>query len=317
MLIYCAINSVTALMGNLSMWVYMPKMLVKVDFRELKFKNHFRETLIYFIPTIATSIYTVLDKTLIGTITGSAYQNGYYEQATKVIKIVKSFVFVAVNSIMGARISYLFSEQKYEEIKYRISQSMDFIYLLAYGAMFGVVGVARRFVPLFFGDGYEPVIKLLYYMVPLVLIIGTSNCLGSQYYTPSGQRKRSAKVIVLGAIINLFLNIILIPRYGAIGATIASIIAEFTITVFYIQMSNHYMTWYILWEFSFKRLVAGIIMCFVVICFGRISGFSALLTVFFQIILGIGIYGGLLVALKDKMLFEIIRITLNELKKLL
>ena len=307
LLLYCVINSVTALLGNLSMWFYLPDMLMKVNVRTLEFRHHFHETLVYFIPTIATSIYTVLDKTLIGLITGSEYQNGYYEQATKIINIVKSVVFVAVNSVMGARISYLFAGEKYDEIKRRIARSMDFIYLLAYGAVFGIIGVASRFVPVFFGDGYEPVVTLLYAMVPLVLIIGTSNCLGNQYYTPSGQRKRSAKVIVLGSIVNLCLNLLLIPRLQAYGATIASVIAETTITVFYIQMSAGYMTWKQLWRFSWKRLIAGGAMCFVVLLIGQYVPASGILMVILQVISGGVVYGLLLMAIRDRMLLELLQ----------
>ena len=317
LILYCIINSTSALFGNLSMWLYLPKMLVRVDFKSLKFKHHFHETLIYFVPAIATSIYTVLDKTLIGIITGSEFQNGYYEQATKIIKIVKSFVFVAVNSVVGARISYLFAEEKYNEIRRRISRSIDFIYLLAYGTMFGIVAVSSTFVPVFYGKGYEPVITLLYVMVPLILIIGTSNCLGSQYYTPSGQRKRSAKVIVLGAVINLILNILLIPKFQAYGATIASVIAEITIAIIYIQMCEGYMTWQQLWEFSWKRLIAGSIMCFTIIWMSKIIVVSDICLLIIQLISGMAIYMFVLLVLKDSMLSDLIKMCAATVKKII
>ncbi len=315
LLLYCLINSGTALLGNLSMWAYLPKMLSPVDFRELRFRHHFHETLIYFIPTIATSVYTVLDKTLIGAITGSEFQNGYYGQATKVIKICKSVVFVAVNSVMGARISHLFAEGKLDEIRRRIGRSMDFIYLLGFGACFGVVGVARRFVPWFFGPGYDPVVPLLYLMVPLILIIGTSNCLGSQYFTPSGQRKRSAKVIVLGAAVNLCLNLLLIPRFEAGGATVASVIAELTITVLYVRMSGGYMTWTALWRYSRKRLPAGAVMCAAVILLGNCLPLSNGITVVIQVASGVAVYGALLLLMRDGMLLELLGMAGKNMKK--
>lgn len=315
LLLYCVINSATALLGNLSMWLYLPGMLVKVDPKTLKFRHHFHETLIYFIPTIANSIYTVLDKTLIGVITGSEYQNGYYEQATKIINIVKSVVFVAVNSVMGARISYLFAGEKYDEIRRRISRSMNFIYLLAFGAMFGIVGIAARFVPVFFGKGYEPVVMLLYTMVPLILIIGTSNCLGNQYYTPSGQRKRSAKVIVLGSVVNLCLNLLLIPKFQAYGATVASVIAEITITVFYVQMSGGYMTWKQLWELSWKRLIAGVLMCGFVLLIGKYLEVNGVVLLVIQVACGGGIYGVILMLFRDDMLLDLIRMGTGFIKR--
>ena len=88
--LYILIMSLTTLLGTMTMWLYLPKFIEKVNIKELKILPHFKQTLIYFVPTIATSIYTVLDKSLIGVITNNASENGYYEQATKIINITKA-----------------------------------------------------------------------------------------------------------------------------------------------------------------------------------------------------------------------------------
>lgn len=225
LLLYALINSVITLLGSMSMWTYLPKMLAKVDFKTLSIKRHFKQTLVYFVPSIATSIYTVLDRTLIGLITGNPFQNGYYEYATQIMNMVKTVVFVSVNAVLGARISFLYSENKTDEIKERIHKSMDYVMLLAVGCTFGLIGVSNTFVPAFFGDKYLPVITMLNLMSPLVIIIGISNCIGSQYYTPSGNRAQSSRYLIYGSIINLIMNLILIPRYEAQGAIIASVVA--------------------------------------------------------------------------------------------
>ena len=64
LLLYIIIITASTMLGNLSMWLYIPRFITKVDFKTLRFKKHFHETLIYFIPSIATSVYTVLDRTL-------------------------------------------------------------------------------------------------------------------------------------------------------------------------------------------------------------------------------------------------------------
>ena len=87
LLLYIGLLAATGLLGNISMWTYLPRFLVKIDFKKLKVMRHFKETLVYFIPTIASSIYTVLDKTMIGAITNNSSENGYYEQATKIVKM--------------------------------------------------------------------------------------------------------------------------------------------------------------------------------------------------------------------------------------
>lgn len=315
LLLYIGLNSVITMLGNLSMWTYLPKMLVKIDFSTISLKKHFKETIVYFIPTIATSIYTVLDKTLIGLITKNSYENGYYEQATKIINIAKGLVFNSVNTVMGARIAYLFSQEKFEEIRKRIYRSMDFILLLGYGASFGICGIASKFVPVFFGEGWEAVVTLLYIMAPLIVIIGISNCLGSQYYTPGGQRARSAKVIVLGSIVNLICNLVFIPVWGAIGATVGSLIAESIISVMYVRMSEGYMSIKIILQYSWKRLCVGVLMCIVVMYIGQHSNVSAISGLCLQIGVGGVIYISVLLLLRDNMLIELTYMVISVLKR--
>ncbi len=304
--IYVLIMALTVLLGNMSMWVYLPRFITRVPYKSLQVFRHFKETLIYFIPTIAISIYTVLDKTLIGLITHSEFENGYYEQATKIVNMLKSLTFYSINIVMGARISYLFVESRTDEIKQSIHNSLDVIFLVGYGAIFGLAGVAKNFVPIFFGQGYEEVTTLLYWMCPLVIIVGISNCLGHQYYTPAGLRVQSAKYIITGSVVNLVLNLCLIPSLGAVGAVIGSIVAEGAISVLYLLNCNKYLVFRDLLKLSFKRIFCGIVMFVVIYLLGNITNISSFSKLLIQIITGIVIYGFLLIALKDDLVLIII-----------
>ena len=148
--------------------------------KSLRLKRHFKETLVYFIPTVATTIYTVLDKTMIGMITGQEVENGYYEQTNKITSMALT-IATSLNIVMAARMSYLYAEKRFDEIKDRLKRSMDFTMLLSIPAVVGIMGVAKNMVPWFFGDGYDKVVLLLYVYSPLIIIIAISNCLGGQY----------------------------------------------------------------------------------------------------------------------------------------
>lgn len=262
---YIFIIASTSLLSSISLWIYLPKILVKVSLNTLSLKGHLKQTLIYFVPTIATSIYTVLDKTMIGVITQNANENGYYEQATKIINILKSITFTALNSVLGARIAYLFSEKKYDEIKSRIALSLDFIFFIGMAFFFGLLSVSETFVPIFFGQGYDQVIYLLYVFSPIVVIIGVSNCLGSQYYTPAGLRSQSAKYIIIGSVLNLLLNLVFIPVFRSKGAVISSVLAELLITFLYVKNSNGYVDFKQLASYFNPRFIAGFIMYLIVL----------------------------------------------------
>ena len=136
------------------------------------------------------------------------------------------------------------------------------------GICFGLISISNTFVPVFFGSGWGKVILILQLFSPQVIIIGISNCLGSQYYTPAGLRKQSAIYIIIGAIVNLILNLILIPKFASTGATFASIIAELTISILYLRNSNGYLDIKFLGQILWKKIIAGILMCLVIVLYG-------------------------------------------------
>ena len=307
--LYVFIMTASTLLGTMSMWLSLRKFLVKTKVVPSNLIKHFHETLIYFIPTIATSIYTSMDKTLIGLITHSNDENAYYEQATKIIGLIKAVTFTAVNSVLGARISFLFFQKKYAEIKQRIRMSLDYIMFIGTGVCFGLIEISNTFVPVFFGNGWEKVVLILQLFSPQVIIIGVSNCLGSQYYTPAGLRKQSAIYIIVGAVVNLVLNLCLISYFASAGATIASIIAELTISILYLKNSNGYLTAKYIFKILWKKIIAGGVMCLVMFDLSMISHIG-ILSLLIQVIGGSIIYIFILWLLKDSslnLLFRFVR----------
>ena len=299
LLLYIFITAVTSFLSNLSLWPYMKRYLVRIDFRKLSFRRHFRETFVYFIPTIASSVYTVLDKTLLGLITSDATQNGYYQQAEKIINLAKSVVFTALNSIVGVRNAFLFSEKRFSEIHEKIKTSFNYIFFMGFGCCFGIMGVARTFVPVFFGVGYNQVIGLLYIFAPIIVIVGISNCLGSQYYTPCGRRKESTNYLIVGSVINLILNILLIPQFGAEGAAIASVIAETVVSILYVRFSCGYGNVSLLIKTGKKKMFAGIFMFCIVYSLNQLQ-INSLFILALQVVIGCCIYMVILLVLRDE-----------------
>ena len=305
LLLYIGLMAGGTLAGNISMWTKLPKFVKKVPLKTLHIHHHIKESFIYFIPTIATSVYTVLDKTMIGIITNNSYENGYYEQATKIINMAKALAFTSLNSVMGARTAYLFKENRTAEVHKKIEDSLNYIILMSVGMCFGLIGVADGLVPWFFGNGYEAVAGLLKLFSPIIVIVGISNCLGSLYYSPVGKRATSAKFIICGSVCNLIFNMIFIPKLGATGAALGSLFAETIITVLYIAFSDGYATVAMLVKLSWKRIVAAIGMLMVVLQFYKLLQATMILTIV-QLFAGVAVYAVILLILRDE---YVIRLT--------
>ena len=302
LLLYVTMLAATGLLGNVSMWGCLRGVVEPPQWRELRPFLHLRETMVYFIPTIATSVYTILDKTMLGWYTGNdKTQNGYYEYATGFVNMAKILI-LSFNAVMSARMSYLFGLGKKEEIGRRIGESMDFVLLLAMPLMFGLAAVAGRFIPWFLGDGYRPVVRLLYVCAPLVLIVGLSDCMGSQILTPGGKRAESGRVIVAGAVLNGILNMLLIRKFQATGAAAASLAAECFITGLYLWLSREYVLPEMLFRYGWKRLAGAAVMAAGVRFAGEALAFlPGPFVTALQVVVGAVIYGLVLLILRDSL----------------
>ena len=116
LIIYILLNSMSLIISSLSLWIRLRKLITKIKIKELRVSSHFKQTLIYFLPQIAIQIYTMVDKTMLGVITGSQIENGYYEQAHKIVNMTLT-VIISLNTVMSPRMSYLYKENKLSEIK--------------------------------------------------------------------------------------------------------------------------------------------------------------------------------------------------------
>lgn len=309
LIIYIVIQSGSILVSNILPLPSLRRYLVKVDFKQLRFKTHIKETLIYFIPTIATSVYTILDKTMIGLLTANMNENGFYEQAQKIVTMLLT-VITSLTTVVGVRTSFLFAAGKTAEIKQHIRETFRYMCMLAFPLMFGLMACADTFVPWFFGEDYGKVIPLLRMFAPLVLLIGVSNVLSGLYLIPSGQRGKNNKAIIAGALINVVMNLLLIPAFNTYGAVIASVSAELLISVAFLVFSREYISVKSIAKDGIKYMFIALIMALPVYYIGTVMPPTATTTVL-QVAVGIAIYFGGLFLMHDDMLTSLIKLLLH------
>ena len=231
--IFTACMTFPILLGNASLWFSLKKYLVKTGLTPSALlggiKKRLSPILILFFPQVAQEVYLVLDKTMIGVLGTSVDQVGYYSQAQKIVKVILAIV-TSLGIVMLPAMSACFAKGDHERIKASIKNAFRFIYMLSFALMFGLIAITPRFVPVFFGDGYNPVINLMILISPILVIIATSNVIGKQYLLPTNQQKAFTMSILAGAGTNFVLNMILIHFWDAVGASIATIIAELVVT---------------------------------------------------------------------------------------
>jgi len=222
--------SVFAQLGN-QLWNFLLlyKNNIAISFKSINLKQHFKPLMILYISAIAISIYTVLDTLMLGFLSNYS-QVAYYTSATKISKIILPIV-TSLGTVLLPRIAYYNEIGKRKEINNLVKESFSLVVFLALPFSMALILIAPYFVPIFFGVKFIDTILPMEIMSLLLISIGINNLSGIQILVGLGYEKLFMKSVIYGTIINLCMNLILIPLYGAIGASCSSVTAETFIAI--------------------------------------------------------------------------------------
>lgn len=285
--------------ANLSLWFYVPRYItkIKVSYKQILFMLIPMVSL--FLPQVAIELYTVIDKTMLGKLSQNMAEVGYYEQTQKIVKLATMFV-ASLGSVMLPNISHDYAKNDMGKIQKKIKLSMRFNLIFTTAIGTGIVAVSDNFVGWFYGRGYEKVIILLKIMSVLVPILGSSNVLGVQFLMPTSKQKEYTISVCIGCLINIILNITLIPQYGSIGAAVSTIIAEFSVTISQILFVSKYLNIFNCFKDFGKIGFANLVMYLGIMKTTAILALNSWKLTMLQIVIGISIYFSLMLLLYRK-----------------
>ena len=297
LVIYLMIYSLSTLIANISLWFYLPRYLVKVD-DKLQLKRHIVPTINLFIPQVAIQVYTLLDKTMLGVLTDNMNEVGNYEQSQKIIKTALVLV-TSLGTVVSPRISSTIADGNKKQVVEYLKKSYNFVWLLGFPLMMGLIATASTIVPWFLGGEFKQSISLIMIGSLLIMAIGLNNVSGVQYLISVKKQNLFTKSVVIAAIFNFLLNLILIPKFGAFGAIISSVLAEILIIIVQaIDIRNDFDV-RIIYKGSLKYIIGSIIMFIPVYMIGLYME-PRIITTLIQVIVGLVIYGIYLLVIKDE-----------------
>lgn len=308
--IYVLILAGSQLFGHLTLYMYLPKtvIFVKVSFREIF--NHLYPTFALFIPQISLQVYLVLNKTMLGLYT-NASEVGIFDNSDKVIRLALSVV-TAMGVVMLPRIANTFARGDLEKVNEYLYSSFKFASYLGIPLVFGIIGIVPNFTPWFFGQGFEDTVVVMSILSPMIIFIAWSNVMGTQYLLAIGKNSFFTISVTIGASINLVLNFFLIPKYFASGAAVATLIAEFSVTLLQFIMIRKYISIRKSFDGLGKFLISGIIM-FGIVWYIGLNFNATIITTFVQIFSGLIIYVLCLTLFKSDINNKIIRFIIKTL----
>ena len=296
---------------------FIPIVLKDIQWVRIRIRDWveiFKESFVYFVPTIATAVYSMLDKTMLGVFDPSKVSTGIYEQAEKLVKVALAFS-TASFTIMRTRMSYLYENANKDEYDRHVSLFVSFSMFLCWPIMFGIIGITKDFVPLFFGPGYDAVVGLSYVFSLVIIPLTISGLLQAVYVFPQGHQKSMNLYYVIISALNFVLNMCLIPFIGANGAVVASITAEVLLALILIMKAKNTIKVALFFTQSIRYVIAGTVMCVVMVLLSNILILDAIYKIIIEIGVGVSTYGIMCLVLGDSFILEQVKNIFAVIKK--
>ena len=197
-------------------------------------RPHLKAVMVFFAMSCASTIYTHLDTVMLGFMDTDTTV-GYYNAAVRIKNILVSIV-TSLGMVLLPRASYYVEHKLWDQFRDISRKALNFTFAVAAPMMLYFILFARDGIFLLSGEEYAGSILPMQLAMPTLLFIGISNILGIQILVPMGKELHVLWSIIAGAVVDLVLNVALIPAFGASGAAAANMIAEATVTAVQIVM---------------------------------------------------------------------------------
>lgn len=279
----------------------------RIDWSRLNITRHIRPAFRIFMLNVVISIYVQLNTIMLGFMTDDRTV-GLFTSGVKITNIL-TVIITSLSAVMLPRCAHLIGEGKIDEFNSIIRKSYYLLMFSAIPMTAGVMLLARPITLCFCGDDYLGSIPVVIFTAPTIIFIGMTQIIGIQILYPYGKEMLVIYSTLVAAVLNVVLNLLLIPLFAETGAAISTLIAEFSVLVTQVKLGKAYIPFrYIdrqvgIYLMSSVAMSLGILLCMII---NNIWGQMVL-----AVVIGCTIYASLLYAFKDIVLREILKLVLK------
>lgn len=311
---YGAISIIAASASNIFNFFHAKKYIFIKPVGDYHPWKHFSSVMVFFSMACAATIYVNLDSVMLGFIKGDM-DVGYYTAAVKIRAVLVGCI-TALGTVLLPRASYFIEHKMYKEFWSISRKALNFVIIVASPVLLYFVLYAKYGIYFISGVQYEKSILPMQIITPTLLFIGLTNILGLQILVPLNQEKKVLYSEIVGAIVNLILNTLLIPRFGVAGAAFGTLIAEFSVLFVqfcYLKRDIDDIVKSFRYKLVFISLLLGTVASYWITFINLSIFFTLLLTA----VLFFGVYGGCLLINKEPFITDLFKQTVAILKKFL
>ena len=283
--------------------IHLRKYLARVAIKEFNYKRHLKPIFAIFVSVLAVSIYTNVDVTMVGLMVGDEAV-GLYVTPNRIIRILIQCITV-LGTVMIPRLENFLANNKQDEYYALLNKSLGYTLIFCVPIFFGVQIVAKDLILLFAGSQFESSALSLRLLSSILLFIPMAHFVGLQILYPHRMEYKYTIAVTVAAAINIVFNFVAIQKWQQNGAIVGTCVAELVGLIIQVLFGRKFIkkTELVSWNTG-KIILAGFVM------FGVLAGLNRIITIssnavnlLFDVGVGVLVYGGSLVILREKVIF--------------
>jgi len=219
-------------------------------------KPTIKEALPFGLTTIFTTIYFRIDTVMLSLMKGNEVV-GWYNAAYRLIFVLMLIPTALVGSVFPV-ISRLYISSK-DSMRLAFERSFKYLLIIGLPIAVGTTILADKIILLIYGEEFVPSIIALQILIWVALLMFLTYLLGNTLGAINRQ-PIVLKVAGINAGVNVFLNILLIPRFSYIGASIATVATETVGFVLLLYFTSKYIYKLPLHKYIIRPILASLAM---------------------------------------------------------
>jgi O-antigen/teichoic acid export membrane protein len=233
-----------------------------------------------------STVYNRIDVVLITRYLGYV-QTGLYAAAYKFFDLLSFFPAVVSHALYPVFAS-LMAERKILQVRELLERYLRFMIAVALPIGVGGMLLSKQIIGILspeFADASQVLAVLVWAPVILFIYIVVNSLVISQL------TKFAMAITGVNVLVNIIGNIILLPRYGIIGAAIMTVVSELLQGIFYFYFVRSKITDFKFFGFFWQPIIASLVM-------GSVVWYGQTLPLFVIVPIGVVVYGLSLLALR-------------------
>ena len=309
---YAAISVFSASGANI-VNIFYRKRFCKVTFiRNMEWKKHFKPIILLFVMILAQTIFSSADVTMLGIMKGD-YEVGIYSTAHKIENII-SQVVSSLAWVVMPRISAYFAEKDYNKINDLLHKTLNLLMAIGIPSVVGAWMLSKEIVIIVGGDSFIGAsIPLTILMFSFAFSLVGGSFLGNMVLLPSKNEKIYMIICCVTAVINVILNYLLIPKWGACGAAFTTAFSSFLIMIMLLIKKDKNIKLNYIKNAMLSPCVGSALIGIYCMIIGKFIE-SIMLKTVICVLGSVFVYGVVLIVLKNDIVFYVIDTLKNKVR---